>query len=304
MQLITRRHLCASGMAAAATCLLPRAAHAAPGETRTLPSDGSSLPAIGLGTWITFNVGTDPVLLERSVDVMRVFFDEGGGMIDSSPMYGSSQDTVGHGLATLGYPATLFSAEKVWTSSVAEGPAQVEQSRREWSVNRFDLLQVHNLVAADAHLDWLFERKAAGEIGYVGVTTSHGRRHQELERLMVRYPLDFVQLTYNVFDREPETRLLPLAIDRGIGVIVNRPFRRGGLIDRTENAPLPRFAGEIGAGSWAELMLKFILSHPAVTVAIPATTRPDHLRQNKTAARGVLPDHALRERIAREVVAL
>lgn len=299
---LTRRSLIAGGMAATA---LPAVATRVPtGETRSIPSTGRTVPAIGLGTWITFNVGNDPELLAQSVAVMRAFFDEGGGMIDSSPMYGSSQDTVGHGLDRLGHPGSLFSAEKVWTSSPDEGPGQIARSRRAWGVDAFDLMQVHNLLAVDAHLEHLFTRRAAGEIGHVGVTTSHGRRHAELERLMERHPLDFVQLTYNVLDRAPERRLLPLARERGIAVIANRPYRRGALIDRVRGAPLPGFAAEIGAESWAGLMLKFILSHPDVTVAIPATTRPDHLRENKAAARGALPDAALRERISRAVADL
>lgn len=299
--MITRRHILCSGAAALMTAPLAPAAAAA---TRTVPSTGAEIPAIGLGTWITFNVGRDKVLLDQSVAVMRAFFEEGGGMIDSSPMYGSSQDTVGHGLAALGFPGSLYSAEKVWTSSVGDGPGQVAQSAREWRLDGFDLLQVHNLVAVDAHLEWLFERKAAGDIRHVGVTTSHGRRHDALEQVMQRYPLDFVQLTYNVLDRGVEPRLLPLAMDRGIGVIVNRPFRRGALIERTERAPVPGFSAELGAASWADLMLKFVLAHPAVTVVIPATTRTDHVRRNKAAARGVLPDGDLRERIARQVAAL
>ncbi len=273
-------------------------------ETRIIPSTGARIPVVGLGTWITFNVGSDPALLARSTRVMEAFFAEGGGMIDSSPMYGSAQNTLGHGLRKLGRQPTLFSADKVWTRSPEEGPGQIETTAGNWGVDRFDLMQVHNLLAVEAHLQMLFDRKAAGEIAHVGVTTSHGRRHGELEEVMKRHPLDFVQLTYNVLDREAEDRLLPLARDRGIAVIVNRPFRRGGLISRTDGAPLPGFSAELGAASWAELMLKFVLSHPAVTVAIPATTQVDHIRRNKAAARGAAPDADLRARIAESVARL
>ncbi|WMS45111.1 aldo/keto reductase [Acuticoccus sp. MNP-M23] len=273
------------------------------GATRVIPSTGAAVPVIGLGTWITFNVGRDPVLLERSTDVMRAFFAEGGGVIDSSPMYGSAQATVGHGLAALGQPETLFAADKVWTSSGGAGSGQIASSREAWRTS-FDLLQVHNLVAWEAHLETLFAKKAAGEIDYVGVTTSHGRRHGEMERIMARHPLDFVQLTYNALDRTPEARLLPLAQEKGIGVIVNRPFRRGALVGRVRGAPLPAFAGALGAESWAQLLLKFIVSHPAVTVTIPATTSAQHMRENKAAARGVLPDAAQRAKIAATVAAL
>ena len=192
----------------------------------------------------------------------------------------------------------MFSAEKVWTSSAADGPAQIEQSRRFWGVPRFDLVQVHNLVAWEAHLETLFAMKAAGQIRYVGITTSEGRRHDLFEEIMRSQPLDFVQLTYNIVDREAEERLLPLAAERGMAVIVNRPFRQGELTRRLEGEPLPDWAAEIGAASWAQFILKFILSHPAVTVAIPATTRVDHVRENMAAAAGPLPDEAMRERMA------
>jgi len=268
---------------------------------RTIPKTGEHIPVVGLGSWITFNVGSDPRLLDQCADVIAAFAEEGGGMIDSSPMYGSSQDTIGHGLARLGERSAIFSAEKVWTSSVAEGPEQIAQSGREWGVSKFDLLQVHNLRAWKGHLDTLFGMQAEGGLRHVGVTTSHGRRHDLLEQIMAEEPIDFVQLTYNVLDRAPERRLLPLARERGIAVIVNRPYRRGALIDRYRNAPLPGWAAEIGAESWPQVLLKFIVSHPAVTVAIPATRQVSHLRENKAAARGPLPDDTMRRRMARDI---
>ncbi len=212
-------------------------------------------------------------------------------------MYGSSQNTIGYGLDRLGHPPAIFSADKVWTGSVDDGPEQIDRSRAEWRIRAFDLLQVHNLLAWQGHLDTLFAMKAEGRLGLVGVTTSHGRRHDELERIMRAEPLDFVQLTYNLADREAEARLLPLAREKGIAVIVNRPFRQGALTERLEGEPLPGVAAALGATSWAQLILKFILSHPAVTVAIPATTRVDHVRENKAAARDPLPDRAARAEI-------
>jgi len=293
---LTRRTVLAGGAALAASPLASRVRAQAPQVlARPIPSTGESIPAIGLGTWITFNVGDDPVLRDECAAVMAAFFESGGRMIDSSPMYGSSQPVIGHGLAKLGAPP-VFSADKVWTSS--NGPAQIEQSRRYWGVPRFDLLQVHNLVAWRDHLKTLYAIKEAGELRYVGITTSEGRRHDLFEEIMRSEPLDFVQLTYNIVDREAEERLLPLARDRGMAVIVNRPFQQGDLTRELEGERLPDWAAEIGAASWAQFILKFILSHPAVTVAIPATSRVDHVRENLTAATGPLPDAAMRRRMA------
>jgi diketogulonate reductase-like aldo/keto reductase len=259
---------------------------------------------MGLGSWITFNVGDDQVLRDECADVIAAFFAGGGRMIDSSPMYGSSQPVIGYGLAKLGRPQALFSAEKVWTSSGESGPAQIEQSRQFWGVPRFDLLQVHNLLAWEAHLETLFVMKTQGKVRYVGISTSEGRRHDLFEEIMRKHPLDFVQLTYNIIDREAEARLLPLAAERGIAVIVNRPFQQGELTQRLEGEKLPDWAGEIGAASWAQLILKFILAHPAVTVIIPATSRVDHVRENLAAAGGPLPDEVMREKMAAYVRAL
>jgi diketogulonate reductase-like aldo/keto reductase len=297
----TRRTFLQGSLAATvATALPPVAAHAQdnPPASRRIPSTAEMIPAVGLGTWITFNVGDDPVLRDECANVMKAFFEAGGRMIDSSPMYGSSQPAIGHGLQKLGHPETLFSAEKVWTSSGTDGPRQIEQSRRLWGVPRFDLIQVHNLVAWKAHLRTLFAMKAAGSVRYVGITTSEGRRHDLVERIMRDEPIDFVQFSYNIVDREAEERLLPLAAERGVAVIVNRPFQQGALTRRLERKRLPKWAAELGVSSWAQFILKFILSHPAVTVAIPATTRVDHVRENVAAAAGLMPDPAMRGRMA------
>lgn len=302
----TRRRWLAAAAAAGASALAPAAAAqaAAAPLTRRIPSSGEAMPAIGLGSWITFNVGSDRVARDACVEVVRAFFAEGGRLIDSSPMYGSSQPTIGHALARLGHPAALFSAEKVWTGDAARGPAQIEASRAHWGVPRFDLLQVHNLWAWQEHLPRLFELKAAGRLRYVGISTSEGRRHAELEQIMRTQPIDFVQLTYNPLDREAEARLLPLAQERGIGVIANRPFREGHLLRALARHRLPAWAADIGCAHWAQVVLKFIVTHPAVTCAIPATSQLTHLRQNMAALRGQQPDAALRARIARELAAL
>jgi diketogulonate reductase-like aldo/keto reductase len=283
---------------AAATLSSPVAAQQNSLLTRPIPSTGELVPAVGLGTWITFNVGGDRELQEQCAAVMAAFFEAGGRLIDSSPMYGSSQPTIGYGLKKLGFPQALFSAEKVWISDAASGPEQIEQSRRFWGVPRFDLLQVHNLLSWQRHLETLFAMKAGGKLRYVGSTTSEGRRHNDIERILETQPIDTVQLTYNVLDREVEARILPLARERRIAVIVNRPFRQGELTRRLARHPLPAWASEAGASSWAQFLLKFIVSHPAVTCAIPATSSVDHVRENTAAGTGPLPDEALRRRMA------
>ena len=240
----TRRTFLQATLATAAAAHLPSALHAQQGQPirRTIPSTREELPAVGLGTWITFNVGEDAALRDECAAVIAAFFEAGGRMIDSSPMYGSSQPVVGYGLQKIGRPAALFSAEKVWTSSASAGPAQIEQSRRFWGVPKFDLLQVHNLLTWKPHLQTLFQMKATGAVRYVGITTSEGRRHDLLEQIMRSEPIDFVQFSYNVVDREAEARLLPLAAERGIAVIVNRPFRQG----RADRAAQAREAARMG----------------------------------------------------------
>lgn len=268
---------------------------------KAIPSSGEKIPLIGLGSWITFNVGDDSELRNRRARVMAEFFAAGGAMIDSSPMYGSAQQVIGYCYQKLGKPARLFAADKVWTSAADEGAAQLENSRRLWGVKSFDLMQVHNLVAWREHLPMLQALKKAGQLRYVGVTTSHGRRHRELEKIMLTQQLDFVQLTYNMRDREAEKRLLPLAGEKGIAVIANRPFQRGELIDWAKQQVLPKWAADIDCHNWAQFLLKFIVSHPAVTCAIPATTRLDHLQENMGAASGRLPDAAMRKRMLQYV---
>ena len=296
----TRRRLLG---AIAAVPLLGLAQQARP-ASRAIPSSGEAVPLVGLGSWITFNVGNDPVARDASTEVMRAFFQAGGRLIDSSPMYGSAQEVIGFGLRKLGRPTNLFAADKVWIADGDEGRAQIETSRRLWGVPRFDLMQVHNLLSWQAHLPTLFAMKTAGQLRYVGITTSHGRRHDEMERIMASQPIDFVQFTYNLIDREAEQRLLPLARERGIAVIVNRPFQQGALLDRLGRRPRPPWAAEIDCTSWAQFALKFVISHPAVTCAIPATTRVDHVRENLGAAAGRLPDQALRSRMAAFVARL
>jgi diketogulonate reductase-like aldo/keto reductase len=302
-----RRRLLQSFLAISAGIMFGRLAGATPQPallTRRIPSSGEALPVIGLGSWITFNVGNDRVGREACTEVMRNFFNAGGRMIDSSPMYGSSQQVIGSGLNKLGMPTQLFSADKVWISSGSRGPDQIETSRRYWGVARFDLLQVHNLLSWEEHLQTLFSMKSSGQLRYVGITTSEGRRHQEVERIMRTHPIDFVQITYNILDREVESRILPLARERGIAVIANRPFRQGDLINAVQRHPLPPWAADIDCANWAQFLLKFIVSHPSITCAIPATSSVAHVRENMGAALGRMPDEALRRRMIAHVEAL
>ena len=267
--------------------------------TRRIPSSGEEVSVVGLGSWITFNVGNDTEARANCAEVMRNFFAAGGRLIDSSPMYGSSQGVIGEGLQKLGLPRQLLAADKVWTSS--GGAAQVEASRKLWRVPRFDLLQVHNLLAWQEQLALLQAMKADGRLRYVGITTSEGRRHGEMEQVMRAHRIDFVQFTYNPVDREAEQRLLPLARERGIAVLVNRPFREGELLRKLKRHPLPAWAAEVDCASWAQLVLKFIVSHPSVSCAIPATSQVAHVRENMAAATGRMPDDALRQRIASHI---
>ena len=303
--MLTRRRFLECAALAGLTAALPGGVSAAPAPiTKTIPRTGTAVPVIGMGSWLTFDVGDDPAARAQRAQVLATFFEMGGGMIDSSPMYGSSEAVIGHGLAALGKPNTLFAATKVWTPGQDHGIRQMAESERLWGVRPFDLLQVHNLLGWEGHLETLTQWKADGRVRHIGITTSHGRRHDELAAIMKTQPIDFVQLTYNLADREAEARLLPLARDKGIAVIVNRPFQRGALIDRLQGRPFPPAAAEIGAANWAQVLLKWIVAHPAVTCAIPATTRVDHMKENMGAARGRMPDANMRRDIAAYVKSL
>ena len=278
-----------------------RPAVAATRLEKAIPSTGERLPLIGMGSWITFNVANSTLLRQGRVKVLRGFFEAGGGVIDSSPMYGSSEEVIGYCLERIADRPPPFSATKVWSPFKWYGASQMENSRELWGVDRFDLLQVHNLLGWEGHLETLKEMKSEGRVRYIGVTTSHGRRHGELEDVMARQPLDFVQFTYNILDREAEKRLLPMAAERGLAVIVNRPFRRGALFDKFGDRPLPAWAASFDCANWAQFFLKFIVSHPAVTCAIPATSRVDHMAENMGAGTGRLPDAETRRRMVRYV---
>ena len=261
---------------------------------KTIPKTGEQLPVIGMGTSRTFDAGNDVELLPRLEEVTRTFFDMGGGMIDSSPMYGSSQKVIGQLLAKMNHGKmngknNLFAATKVWVKGQQQGLEQMEQSLQQWGIKNFDLMQIHNLVDWQAHLETLQQMKADGKIRYTGITTSHGRYHDQLKEILKKHDFDFVQLSYNIANRDAESPLLSIAQEKGIAVIVNRPYQRGDLFRNVRDRPLPAWAQEFDCNSWGQYFLKYVVSHPAVTCAIPATTKVKHMKDNMLAGRGRLP---------------
>lgn len=290
-----RRFLACLGAAAAGVAFDAHARTETQPHRRTIPSSGERLPIIGMGSYITFDIGDDTEALQQRIRVLSAFFEAGGKLIDSSPMYDTSEAVLGQAISGLGHRVDLFSATKVWHMFTAAGDRQMANSRSLWGNPGFDLMQVHNLVNWFDHLQTLQRDKAEGLIRYVGITTSHGRRHDELLDIMRKEPLDFVQFTYNILDREAEDKLLPLAADQDIAVIINRPFRRKSLINRFEKYPLPPWSEDIGCQTWPQFLLKFVVSHPAVTCAIPATSRVDHMQENMAVLQGPLPDRRMRQ---------
>jgi diketogulonate reductase-like aldo/keto reductase len=264
-------------------------------RTRAIPRTGEQLPAIGMGTWRTFDTDERAALVE----VMRTFLDAGGSVIDSSPMYGRSESTVGRVLRDLGGAKRAFLATKVWTSGKEEGIAQMRDSIRK--MGRVDLMQVHNLVDWRTHLPTLRAWKESGTIRYWGVTHYSLSAFAEMESIVASEKPDFVQLPYSVAVREAETRLLPACAAQGVAVVVMRPFEGGSLFADARRRPLPGWAAEIDCTSWAQIFLKFILGHPAVTCPIPATSNPAHMADDVRAGFGRLPDEDLRRRIAKEI---
>lgn len=273
------------------------AASTRPVIKKPIPSTGEKIPVIGMGSWLTFDVGDDEAARATRVQVLQTFFDHGGALIDSSPMYGSSQDVIGYSLRQIKNKHALFAATKVWIYGQWLGIKQMEAARELWGVARFDLMQIHNMLHWETHLETLKAWKADGRIRYIGITTSHGRRHQDMERALKHEPFDFVQFTYNLVDRDVERRLLPLAAERGIAVIINRPFDGGALFAKVRGKPLPVWAAEFDCTNWAQFFLKFVVSHPAVTCAIPATSQVPHMLENMGAGFGRLPDDAARRRM-------
>ncbi|MFO0581913.1 MAG: aldo/keto reductase [Anaeromyxobacter sp.] len=268
--------------------------------TRKIPRSGEALPVIGLGTWQTFDVGGDANARAPLAEVLETFLAAGGRVVDSSPMYGTSEEVVGDLLAAV-KARHPFVATKIWTRGKAEGEAQLADSMRKLRVRTLDLGQVHNLLDREHHLATLRDRKRAGLVRYVGITHYTSSAFADLERLMRTEAVDFVQLPYSAAVRGAEARLLPAAADTGTAVLVNRPFEEGALFARVRGKPLPDWAEGLGCTSWSQVFLKFILAHPAVTCVIPATAKPRHLEENVEAGTGPLPDRALLRKIAAAV---
>jgi aryl-alcohol dehydrogenase-like predicted oxidoreductase len=265
----------------------------------TVPSSGVRLPAVGIGT-VKFRgtVGTDAMAPFR--ETLETFHRLGGRVIDTSPNYGNSEEVLGHLLRDTGLRQDVFMATKVDREDAAEG---VE--RMAGSLDRLgpplDLMQVHNLRGTDAQLQTLFAWKAEGRVGHVGITTHRVSQHAEMMAYMKKYPLDFVQVNYSLADRVAAETLLPLAIDRGIAVLVNRPFGKGQLFDAVKGMALPDWSREINCDSWGQLFLKYIIAHPAATIPIPGTSKPHHAADNARAMRGRLPDEELRREMERYI---
>jgi diketogulonate reductase-like aldo/keto reductase len=288
---ISRRAVLAM-MAAAATG--GRAGAAPALLARAIPSSGETIPAIGLGTWQTFDVGDDPAARAPLREVLKLL---NRNLVDSSPMYGSSESVAGDLIAELKMRERLFIATKVWTRGRAEGLEQMAQSFQRLRVERMDLMQIHNLVDVDTHTKTLMEMKSQGKIRYAGITHYTSSAYAEVERWLKTGQYQFVQINYSLAEREAEQSLLPLARELNVAVIINRPFAEGSLFRKTKGKALPPWAAEIGVQSWAQYFLKWIVSHPAVTCAIPGTGNPEHMRDNLAAGVGSLPDEAARRKM-------
>jgi diketogulonate reductase-like aldo/keto reductase len=291
----TRAQLVRGVVGASITALVPgpfaaTAAAAHPTmNTRPIPSTREPLPVIGCGTYVGFDQAPGTLgyaLLPRVVDAL---LDGGGKVLDSSPMYGRAEETTGELLAANGRRGEAFLATKVWTRGRSEGIRQMETSMRLLRSDRIDLMQIHNLVDWRTHLQTLRRWKDEGRIRYLGITHYTSSAYPEVESVLRAERLDFLQINYALDERDAERRVLPLAAERGVAVLVNMPFGGGGLLRGLLPRPLPAWAAEIGCTSWAQVLLKFVLSHPAVTCAIPGTRRREHMEDNLRAGTGNVP---------------
>jgi len=303
---ISRRDMLRGTLAAGAAVLAPAAPAAKPAIQlkRAIPRTGEQIPAVGLGTWQVFDVGESEGERAPLRMVLRRFVALGGSVIDSSPMYGESETVVGELAEETGVHDKLFLATKVWTTGRQAGIRQMETSMNLLRTGKLDLMQVHNLVDWKTHLKTLRDWKAQGRVRYLGITHYTESAYDDLERAMRAEKPDFVQFNYSIVSRVAERRLLPLARELGIAVLINKPFEKAGLFGTVRGKPLPAWAADFDCASWAQFFLKFILSHPAVTCTIPATSKVKHLEDNMQAGLGRLPEAALREKMAQHVRAL
>ena len=266
--------------------------------TRTIPSSGEKLPVIGLGTWRAFDVDLTSDIRKQLEDVLSTFAKLGGRVIDSSPMYGRAEQVIGELTSALGIREQLFLATKVWTRGKQSGIESMERSMSLLRTNRIDLIQVHNLVDVNTQLGTLREWKQQGRVHYIGITHYESGALSEIEKLMRNQKFDFLQINYSLMEPEAEERVLPLAQERGIAVIANRPLGAGDLFGKVRSKPLPDWAAEFDCRSWAQFFLKWIVANPAITCAIPATDKPSHLEDNMQGGMGRLPDEKTRRRMA------
>jgi diketogulonate reductase-like aldo/keto reductase len=273
-------------------------------HARVIPASGEQLPVIGVGTWQTFDVGADAAARAQLQEVLRAFFAGGGRVVDSSPMYGSSESVVGDLCQALGICEPLFMASKIYTQGRAEGVRGLARSIERMRAGAMDLMQVHNLLDVAVHTPTLLEAKAAKRVRYIGITHYTAFAYPEVERLLKTRQYDFLQINYSLGERDSEKRVLPLAKELGVAVIANRPFQEGAMFRHVRGKPLPPWAVELGIASWAQYFLKWIVSHPAVTCAIPGTGRPEHMADNLEAGFGRLPDAAERRRMSQYYDAL
>jgi diketogulonate reductase-like aldo/keto reductase len=295
----SRRRFLGNSLAAAALSAMPPLAGAAvPLATRIIPADGRRLPVIGLGTWQTFDVGADSGARDKLGRLLARFAELGGEVVDSSPMYGSAESVVGDLVSERQLRSRLFFATKVWTDGKAAGIAQMEESLRRLRAPRIELMQIHNLQDWRQHLPMLRAWKAEGRIRYLGISHYNSGAYAEIEEILRREPLDFLQINYSLAEQAAAKRLLPLAAERGVAVIANRPFAAGALFGATKDKTLPAAAADHGCHSWAQLFLRWILAHPAVTCAIPASNKLEHLEDNMVAGLGPLPDLAAQKALA------
>ena len=307
-EMMTRRQAARLIGGAAAATLLPLPLNAAdsPNEirTRVIPSTGEKIPVIGLGTWQVFDVGASPGERGPLRDVLSRFVQLGGKVVDSSPMYGRAEGVIGDLASELQIIPKLFLATKVWTMGKRAGIESMERSLQRLRVTKLDLMQVHNLVDVDTQLATMRQWKKEGRIRYLGITHYTDSAFPEVEKVLRREKLDFLQINYSIIDRGAEERLLPLARERGVATLINRPFASGDLFSRLRSKPLPDWAAECDCKSWAQFLLKWILANEAVTCAIPATGKVRHLEDNMAAGMGRLPEAKLRARMAEYVAAL